>query len=352
MHSTFSDGSGSVEEIATAASATGLDYFILTDHNTMKARKEGLEKWYGNSMLIVGCEINDLDNKNHYLVLGLDKIVGKYEKLQNGEYGNSKSAIHYVNDVKNAGGIGFIAHPHEKRDQFPEHPPYPWIAWECEEFNGIEIWNHMSEWIEGLNSTNKLQRFLHPLKSIVAPPIETIKKWDEVNLKRKVTGIGGVDAHAHKINVMGLYETEIFPYKVLFKSIRTNVLLKSKLNPGVNETIEYDKRQIIEALAEGRCYIANYYHGETKGFRFYARYGGNIYTMGDVIELRKSVETKVLFEVLLPKVTLIKLIKNGIDVHSIQSEKAVWETDEPGNYRVEVWLGDRAWIFTNHIRVI
>lgn len=352
MHSTFSDGSGTVDEIASAASEIGLDYFILTDHNNMKARDEGYEKWYGDTLLIVGYEMNDLDNKNHYLVLGTDKELGSYKVLENGELGSIRSALEYVKDVKNAGGIGFIAHPHEKRDKFPEHPPFPWTAWESEDYDGIEIWNHMSEWIEGLTDTNKLQRFIHPLKSIVSPPEETLKLWDEVNLKRKVTGIGGIDAHAHKVNLLGLYETEIFPYKVLFKSIRTNVLLKEKLNLNDNNSIEKDKAQIIESLGSGRCYVANYYHGETKGFRFYAICNGETYTMGDEIILENVAGKKIRLETLLPKDAKIKLIKNGVIVDELTDTKAAWQTDESGVYRVECWLGDKAWIFTNHIRII
>ena len=78
--------------------------------------------------------------------------------------------------------------------------------------------------MENLTEENKYQAFLHPLRTITAPQEETLKIWDKLNLKRKVTGIGGVDAHAHKYNLLGFMEVEIFPYKVLFKSIRTHVL--------------------------------------------------------------------------------------------------------------------------------
>ena len=31
------------------------------------------EKWYGNTLLLVGCEINDKENRNHYLAFGIDE---------------------------------------------------------------------------------------------------------------------------------------------------------------------------------------------------------------------------------------------------------------------------------------
>ncbi|RMD50138.1 MAG: PHP domain-containing protein, partial [Ignavibacteria bacterium] len=177
VHSIFSDGSGKIEDIIQAARETELDFVILTDHNTLRAKDEGYEKYYSKTLLLVGSEINDKQNKNHYLALGIDKTFSTRQPAQS-----------YVKKVKESGGIGFIAHPHEKRSSMKEHPPYPWTEWGIEEFNGIEIWNHMSEWMEGLTEQNKYNYFVHPLSSIVAPPAETLKVWDELNKKRLVVG--------------------------------------------------------------------------------------------------------------------------------------------------------------------
>ena len=104
----------------------------------------------------------------------------------------------------------------------------------------------MSEWVEELTESNKVQRFIHPLKSIVAPCKESVKKWDELNLTRKVTAIGSVDAHAHKMSLMGFYNVEVFPYKVLFKSIRTHVLLNEEIFIGDQENFQKYKKNIVD----------------------------------------------------------------------------------------------------------
>src|SRR4030066_2024437 len=107
----------------------------------------------------------------------------------------------------------------------------------------------MAEWIENLTEQNKYNSFLHPLRAIVAPPTETLKLWDELNLKRKVVGMGGVDAHAHKQNLFGFFEVEIFPYKVLFKSIHNHVLLTVPLAKGNSkQKVAKSKAAIYEAL--------------------------------------------------------------------------------------------------------
>ena len=338
MHSIFSDGSGNVKEIAKFADEIGLDYIILTDHNTLRALKEGYEGWYGNTLLLVGCEINDKENKNHYLAFGIEET-----------YSTRMSAKNYVRKVKEAGGIGFLAHPHEKRTHMKEHPPYPWIEWDTEDFTGIEIWNHMSEWMENLTEQNKYQSFIHPLKTIEAPPAETLKAWDQLNLKRKVVGIGGIDAHAHKHNLLGFLEVEIFPYKVLFKSIRTHILLNEKIEKGKsNHHLRKAKELIYNALREGRCFVANDYHGNSTGFKFFAETGGNTYQMGDEIKRNNNIKLKIL----VPQKCEIKLIRSGKKIETIESDKTEFKITRKGAYRVEVYLNDKAWIYSNHIRIV
>ena len=351
MHSKYSDGSGTVEEIAKYATESDLDFIILTDHNTLKAKVKGYEKWYKNLILIVGYEVNDLKNRNHYLVFGMDKVIGTYEKLPDGDTGNRLSAAEYVKEVKEKGGIGFLAHPHEKRNKIPHLKAYPWTAWESEDFTGIEIWNHMSEWAEGVDESNKLQRFIHPLKSIVAPPEETLKKWDELNKKRKVVAIGGIDAHAHKHNVMG-FEFEIFGYKILFKSIRTHVFVDKEISKGSAKNFEQDKKQILEAIGKGRSFIVNNYYGSGTGFRFFAEYSGENFTMGDEIIFDKSGNKKIILRTFLPAEADIKLIHNGKCIDEFKGLDCIWDTNEKGSYRIEAWKNGKGWIFSNHIRII
>lgn len=338
IHSVYSDGSGEVKEIANYANESGLDFMILTDHNTLRALHEGYEDWYGNTLLLVGCEINDKENKNHYLAFGIKETLS-----------TRIPAKEYVRKVKDAGGIGFLAHPHEKRFSMKEHPAYPWTEWSSEDFTGIEIWNHMSEWMEGLTEQNKYNYFLHPLKSIIAPPAETLKVWDDLNLKRRVVGIGGVDAHAHKINVLGFVEMEVFPYKVLFKSIRTHLLLENELGLST-ETNDVDsaKKQIYQALENGRCFVSNSYHGDAKGFRFFAKDDHKSYQMGDSMLLTDN----TILHVVVPKEnSKIRLIQNGKEISSSEGTSLDFLVKEKGVYRTEIYLNQNAWIFSNHIRI-
>ena len=78
-HSTYSDGTGDMEEIAKAANDAGLDFVLMTDHDQMKPVEDGQEKWAGSSLIICGTEITP--DKNHYIVFG-DKKLKDVDKLR------------------------------------------------------------------------------------------------------------------------------------------------------------------------------------------------------------------------------------------------------------------------------
>jgi hypothetical protein len=207
----------------------------------------------------------------------------------------------------------------------------------------------MSEWVENLTEENKYRSFLHPLRTIATPPKETLKIWDELNQKRKVIAIGGIDAHAHKYNLVGFIEVEIFPYKVLFKSIRTHIFIDEAIKKGKSaKDINTAKWQIYNALKDGRCFVANDYVAESKGFRFFAEHNGKKYQMGETVPDNKNVALNVL----LPGIEAeIKLIRNGNVIEKNNGMNAEFIVNKKGVYRVEVFNNKRAWIFSNHIRV-
>jgi hypothetical protein len=338
IHSNYSDGTGEIPEIARAASEVGLDFLMLSDHNSLRPKKDGHEGWREQVAILIGYEINDRDDRNHYLAFGLDKEVGV-----------RIPAREYVRRVRDLGGIGFVAHPDEKRNSMPEHPPYPWTDWDAEDFDGLEIWNHMSEWMEGLTEENKFQRFIHPLKSITAPPAETLARWDALSRKRRVVGIGGTDAHAHKADVMGFFDVEVFPYKVMFKSVHTHVLLDQPLRKGDAASFEEDKWNIYEALRSGRCFVANSYHADPRGFSFFATSATETLQQGDFVEFPG--EGKLALHVELPQQALLRILRNGALVKEITTGEFTQPVHAPGAWRVEAWLEDKGWIFSNHIRV-
>jgi hypothetical protein len=338
IHSRYSDGTGDFPEIVRAASEVGLDFLMFSDHNTLRPKQDGWEGWRDNVMVLIGYEINDRQDRNHYLAYGLDKTVGV-----------RITAHEYVRRVRERGGIGFIAHPDEKRNSMPEHPPYPWHEWDVTDFDGLEIWNHMSEWMEGLTDENKFQRFIHPLKSITSPPERTLRRWDDLARTRRVVGIGGTDAHAHKADVMGFFDVEVFPYKVMFKSVHTHVLLDEPVRRGDADAFEADKWRIYEALRAGRCFVANSYQADPRGFAFHATSADETLQQGDFAVFPGK--GKIALHVELPQQARLRFICNGEPFKEIAARESILSVPHAGAWRVEAWLEDKGWIFSNHIRL-
>ena len=69
LHSLYSDGTGTVQEIARAGEANGLDFVLLTDHDTLEARDRGEEGWHGKVLLLVGEEVSP-KGQDHFLAFG------------------------------------------------------------------------------------------------------------------------------------------------------------------------------------------------------------------------------------------------------------------------------------------
>src|SRR5262245_65426657 len=70
VHSTYSDGTATVPDLLSAARAAGADAVLLTDHDTLGARRDGWEGMHAGVFLLVGIEISP--KRGHYLAFGAD----------------------------------------------------------------------------------------------------------------------------------------------------------------------------------------------------------------------------------------------------------------------------------------
>jgi len=239
IHSNYSDGTKSIPDIAQIAQSVDLDFLLFADHMTLKPLEDGHEGWHDKVLVLIGYEIQDPDNRNHYLAFDVDQVVSR-----------DLAAPEYVSQIRKSGGLGFIAHPDEVRHAFDKYPPYPWTHWEIDGFDGIEIWNHMSEWMEGLTKKNRIKMILSPRKLLKGPTKFTLQKWDQLNSQRRVVGIGAIDVHAYAYRLWPFTLT-IFPYKVQFQSIRTHLLMDRLLS----QDLEDDKRTVYNALRSGNLFV-------------------------------------------------------------------------------------------------
>ncbi len=251
-------------------------------------------------------------------------------------------AAEYVAAGAADNALGILAHPDEIRSHLAEFPPYPWRDWDAVGFNGIELWNQMSEWMEKLTKFNKLQMSLSPRKSMIGPTDRILKRWDDYNIQAKMVGIAGVDAHAFPVKV-GPVTIEIFPYKVHFRCLRTHIILPEKMS----DDFEVAKKQLYDAMLDCRVYISNTRWGNADNFEFYAKNDSEKIITGGTLTNKENASLIVK----LPSKATIKLVHNGKYILEMKTDYFEYSDLQSGVYRIEAWKGKRGWIFSNHIRV-
>lgn len=331
IHTTESDGTKSLEEVVAIGRQVGLDFMMFADHMTLSNRDNGKEGFYGKTLVVIGYEHNDLDDIHHYLVFNTPKV-----------YPAEMTSREYVAAGAADGALGILSHPDEIRNKLRRFPPYPWKEWPDGGFVGIELWNQMSEWMERLTKYNILPMAFSPRKSMIGPTERILKKWDDLNLQRKVAGIASVDAHAFSFK-FGPLAVEVFPYKVHFKCLRTHVILPQPLS----EDFETAKKQLYDAIRDCRLYFSNMRWGVADRFEFYAQNASEKVVSGG--SLPSVDEARLLVK--LPERATVKLIHNGQKCLETFTDRVEYRVTRSGIYRVEAWKGKRGWIFSNHIRI-
>ena len=332
LHTKYSDGGVDFPELIASAKEVGLDFVVVTDHMTLRGREEGFEGFHNGIFVVVGYEHNDSNNINHYLALRTNKVIQIKDHPQR-----------YIDEIKNAGGIGFLAHPIERRHYFKNYPAYPWKEWEATGFDGIELWNQMSDWLEHLKSWLNFFRLFYPRRFLRSADEELVRKWDDYNRSTFISAIGGVDAHT-MVNKIGPVRLTIFPIKVELKGIRTHLFLKEPFpldDPTRARTLFFD------ALKNGRGFISNYRRNDARGTRFFIEDSKGTFMFPGYPDGGALASAPGCIHVQLVEKADILLVRNGEPLRKYKGASAQFEITERGLYRVEVRKGKNVWIYSN-----
>jgi hypothetical protein len=324
VHSTFSDGTATIPEIATAARRAGADAVLVTDHDTLAGRRAGCEGRHGGVLVLIGMEISP--KVGHFLAFGLDEEV-VHDGLTEEEI---------CTRVRDAGALGFPAHPFSAGSAISRTigRPHPWRSLESCEFTGIELWSLVTECAERCRSLRELAGFLRrPEDAIDNPPARNLETWDRLCRTRRVVAIGGLDAHQSGFRIAGRVLSP-HPHERLFRTLRTHVLVDRE--PGVGA--------ILDALREGRCYLAVDSVAPARGFRFWAQGQHGEVPMGGQARAGRWV-----LRAQLPRPAHVSLVRDGHVISSCTTDALAQEVSGAGVFRLEARLRDRTWILSNPI---
>ncbi|MHC1785328.1 MAG: CehA/McbA family metallohydrolase [Anaerolineaceae bacterium] len=343
IHTTYSDGSGSHDEIAREALDAGLDAIIVTDHNILV---NGLDGYRQNGsrrlLMLVGEEIHDQvrnPQKNHLLVIGANQELATFAP-------NPQVLLDKVNQT---GGLSFLAHPVDPAMPAFSEPDISWEDWDIHSFTGLELWNQFSE-LKNVSHGYLDALFFAFFPQFIAhgPLPATLKIWDEQLRKgRRVVAVGGSDSHALKKHLGPIHRT-IFPYSFHFHGVNNHLMTEQELTGD----LPVDRRMILDAFRLGNLFIGYDYPASTRGFRFIANGKGRSVSMGDEIDLAGGVT----FQIKMPEAADCRLMKDGILFKRWENQEFCTQmSTQPGVYRVECYLHylgkRRGWIFSNPIYV-
>jgi hypothetical protein len=338
FHTNLSDGRSSPAATACAAQSAKLDFVILTDHNTRQAALATPdwtgEGWQGSVLYLVGSEISPAGEHNHYLALGA------------GPFPHRASPQMCIDAVTAAGGLSFLAHPHDRGSIFLGLPAHSWMDWTVDNYQGIEIWNFFSGWVSQATSAwRTIRAVLAPRWTFTGPCPETLALWDTACQERKVVGIGGSDAHGVQIKLFGVTVIDA-SYEFSFQTVRTYVLLPAPLPKDALAA----RIAILNGIGQGSCFVADYGQGDPRGFRFWAlTHNGLCISMGE----EDRWPGPLTFQITTPTRAKIRLCRDGQPVSVTVSNRLAATHSQAGVYRVEVFRRHagawRPWIFSNPI---
>ncbi|MGI8631088.1 MAG: PHP domain-containing protein [Solirubrobacterales bacterium] len=335
VHSTFSDGSGTPREIVDAGHHAGLDIVILTDHDSLGARTSGDEGWHGDLLLLAGMEVTP-GHGDHYLAFGLEKPVAHAGLYSRG----------VTRAVAEQGGFGFAAHPFAHGNpHVPGGKAQGWSELDFDRVRGIEVWNFLADTACAVRSyRDGFRIFSDPAAALAGPPAANLAGWDRLGRKRRVAGIAGLDEHQFQLQVAGRVLFRTLSYAESFRHLRTHVLTPGPLAGD----LAADRALILDALGEGRCFMAVDSLADSRGTAFWAEQRDQRLEMGQ----QAGVGPGWTVRAELPAAAELRLLVDGHQVAGRDwARELTHVVAEPGVVRLEACREQggepRTWVLTN-----
>jgi len=326
VHSTYSDGTGTMPEILDAARDAGLDVLISTEHDCLRVKREGWEGRHDGVLLIAGAEVTPFAAP-HCTALRIDHCCG-YSQMAEEEY---------LAAIGAQDGFAMVAHPQGLvRPALGIRQP-SWTHWRHPVVRGFELWSYLHDWIQDFRGWRMLKAWAfwkHPERMIRGPQKQLLKTWDTVAQGRRLAAMSGLDCHARRIDFLNWI---IFPYRQMFETVRTHLFTEEP--PGSANEID----TVLDAIAEGRSFIAYDGLADATGLWAEAETPSERLLVGEEADFGGPTRLRIT----LPRKGQVTLIADGQPIHHRTAEQVEFVASQPGVFRFEVRLDGRAWVFTN-----
>jgi hypothetical protein len=344
VHSSRSDGTGTIDEIAAAAARAGLQFVVFTDHGDGTRAPEP-PSYRAGVLCLDGVEISTAHG--HYAAINLPKTP----------YPLAGDPRDVIEDVTRFGGFGFAAHPGSPKEQLR------WTDWDAR-FDGIEWLNADSEWRDefwGSLGSVLLTYAVRPVETLgglLDRPHGVLQQWDRVTRLRRVPGIAGADAHARLgfRRASDPYDDRVLArvptYEVSFRAFVNHLVLDGPLTGNAAG----DAALVADALRDGRIFTSIDSLAALSIFEAKAESGALLARPGEYVTSASPVAIHA--QIAAPPGTRLSVVRDGKALYEVAAPVLRLDVGrEPGAYRVEAHLpaslakGNVPWVLSNPIYV-
>ena len=323
VHTTRSDGRGTLDEVVAAAREAGLQFVVVSDHEVLAPEEEG---WHGDVLVVKAVEAST--RFGHVVAVGVPRPLSREERD-----GDALATIRAL------GGQAVVAHP--------LHPQRPFTGWGRGEWRGLEVVSNDTAWGETL-ATNS---WLRVAQAALVFPFDRARAVLELQgdpraeLRRFDQESGAArrgNPRAPPRALLCSADAHGYPsYRSAFEAFSMHVPLT------VTGEGRADARSVAGALLDGRAVCVLDGVAAASGVRLGRSADGR------GLELRLDA----------PDLSLaaFTLVHDGSALaHRMPAARAgpavipfACEGGRcaPGDYRIEATWGGRPWIFTNPIRI-
>src|SRR3989441_2415789 len=341
VHSSLGGHStGNFAELIAAAKTNQLDFVIITEHPQadFDTAAMTLNGTHAGVLFVNGNEVTTADGDRLLLIPGSADAASM----------NSSSTREIIDKQKATRGLSIVAYPTDSAN------------WQSNSVDGVEVYNLFTN----ARAANRVALFFDGLWSygcysdlmfanFFVRPAENLKRWDDaIGIgNHRLVATAGNDAHSNiglSVNDASGKQwlgVKLDPYERSFQVVRTHVLLKK--DSGLT------RASLLEAIANGHCYVSFDLFGDAKGFIFQVT-SPEQRIMGDEIGFVDGLGVMVSA----PLISRIVLYRDGTAIDEKSGSKVEFPINSKGAYRVEAYLDalpapamGKPWILSNPIYV-
>lgn len=343
VHTRRSDGSGTVDDVAAAASRADLRFVILSDHGDA-TRAPDRPSYRSGVLMIDAVEVST--SGGHVVALGLPRAP----------YALGGDAREVLEDIARLGGFSVAAHPSHRK------PESRWTEWEAP-LGGLEWLNGDSEWRDEAPQHLARMLLVYPIRHVETLGLMldrddgVMRQWDALTARRPVVALAAVDAHA-RVGLPSAPDPLVsrallrMPgYEAMFRTF--SIALPHLTLSG---DAAADAAAVVDEIRAGRVFSSVDAISSRPAFAFSGTSGANHAKAGEPLALDGPVRLRVSAQA--PPDAQLTLFRDGQRVHEETGASLQYDAEPtPAVYRVEVTLpggpGEPPvpWIVSNPIYV-